>query len=180
MLLDVTCKTGKLQVTEEGIMRIVPLFGKNVVWQIPCNTVVKFATQSTSLGIITLFVYATGVPTYQIETFAERHFPKLQVLFPHVPVEKREKPRYWYQDTTKRAYVATYTKEKDMQREVEQAAQHGWIPQGTAGTAGHINVGRTVTAAALTGGASLLFGASRSKDKLTITYVRTPEWLAQN
>lgn len=67
-----------------------------------------------------------------------------------------------------------------MQREVEAAAQHGWMIQGQAGTAGHVNVGRTVTKAVLTGGLGLMTGASRSKDKMTFTFVRTPEWLAQN
>jgi hypothetical protein len=67
-----------------------------------------------------------------------------------------------------------------MQKEVEAAAQHGWMPQGTTGTAGHIKVGSTLAKTVLTGGIGLIvLGANRSKDKITITFVRTPEWIAQ-
>jgi len=179
MLLDVPCKTGKLQVTEDGFIRIQAPFNK-VIWQTPCQTVTKFTAQPVGmLGAFTVLVHTTG-GIQQIEMVAKQNFEKLQALFPQTPVRTEGKAVHWYQDITKRAYVVTYTKEKEMQKEVEQAAQHGWIPQTSAGVAGHINVGRTATAAALTGGASLLFGASRSKDKITITFVRTPEWLAQN
>lgn len=180
MLLDVPCKTGKLQVSEDGILRIAPHFGKSIAWQVPCNTVTKFTTQPSTLGCVVVLVHTNGAPPYMIETVMQKNFPKLHALFPHVPVKAEDRVTHWYQDITKRAYAATYTKEKDMQREVEKAAQYGWMPQTSAGIGGHVNVGRTATAAALTGGVSLLFGASRSKDKMTITYVRTPEWLAQN
>jgi len=63
---------------------------------------------------------------------------------------------------------------------MEAAAQWGWTPQGTSATAGHVNVGRTVTKFVLTGGIGLMTGASRSKDKITLTFVRTPEWVAQH
>ncbi|HZU01582.1 MAG TPA: hypothetical protein VFA10_18075 [Ktedonobacteraceae bacterium] len=86
----------------------------------------------------------------------------------------------WYKDTQRLTYVATYNTDKDAQQELEAAAKHGWMPQGTSSTEGHINVGRTLAGAALTGGLSLLFGASRSKGKITITYVRTPEWTAKH
>jgi hypothetical protein len=73
--------------------------------------------------------------------------------------------------------MATYKKEKDATREVDEAAKKGWMPQGGTATDGHINVGRTVTGTVLTGGLYLLIGGSRSKGMLTITYVRTPDWL---
>ena len=180
MLLDVTCKAGKLQVSEDGFMRVKPIFGNNVTWQVPCQAITKFTAQPSTLGCVTLLVHASGVSAYQIETFAEKNIAKLQALFPHIIIDKKPKPQHWYQDVTKRAHVETYQKDKIMQKEVEMAAQYGWMPQTSAGVGGHINVGRTATAAALTGGVSLLFGASRSKDKMTITYVRTPDWLAQN
>ncbi len=85
----------------------------------------------------------------------------------------------WYQDAKRLTYVATYKKDKDAQKEMEAAAHHGWMPQGTTTTEGHINVGRTMTKVVLTGGLGLMTGASRSKGKITITFMRTPEWLAQ-
>ena len=78
----------------------------------------------------------------------------------------------WYSDRNRSVHVSTYRDEKAMQREAEAAASFGWTVEATAGTGGHVNVGRTVAPAVLTGGLSLLFGASRSKDKITVTFVR--------
>jgi hypothetical protein len=177
MLLEARCKTGKLQVSEEGFIRVQKPFNKTD-WQISCSTVTKFITQPIGLGLTVLIHTSQGV--FTIETFTKQNFEKLRSLFPAAQVQNHDRAVYWYQDVTKRAHATTYTNQKAMQREVEKAAQYGWMPQTSAGIGGHINVGRTATAAALTGGVSLLFGASRSKDKMTITYVRTPEWLAQN
>jgi hypothetical protein len=85
----------------------------------------------------------------------------------------------WYQDKNRRTYVATYKSEKEMRKDVEEAVKHGWTLQDSAATGGHINVGRTVAPAVLTGGISLLFGASRSKDKVTVTFLRDERWLAR-
>ncbi|VVB64859.1 Uncharacterised protein [uncultured archaeon] len=86
----------------------------------------------------------------------------------------------WYDDKNKLSYVAIYKNDKDAAKEADKAAKKGWMPQGTTATDGHINLGRTVTGAVLTGGLSLLIGGSRSKGKVTISYVRTPEWLEKN
>ena len=51
-------------------------------------------------------------------------------------------------------------------------ARQGYVPAGQAADGGHINVGRTATGAVLTGGISLLFGGSRTKGKVTITYTK--------
>ena len=99
----------------------------------------------------------------------------LQKVTPPIPRKKS-----WYHDPTRLTYIATYTNEKEMQKEVEAAAQFGWLPQGTTATGSHINVGRTMTKFVLTGGIGMMTGASRSKDKITITFLRTPEWMAQN
>jgi hypothetical protein len=76
----------------------------------------------------------------------------------------------WYQDKKRKTYVATYKDEKSLQKEVEEASKHGWRPQDTVATGGHINVGRTTLR--VLSGVGLLFGASRSKDKITIIFVR--------
>lgn len=177
MLLDAPCKTGKLQVSEEGFIRLQKPFNKTD-WQIPCNTVTKFTAQPIGFGLLVLI--HTSQCVFTIETFTKANFEKLHALFPAAQVQNHDRAVFWYQNITKRAHAATYTNQRVMQHEVEKAAQYGWIPQTSAGIGSHINVGRTATAAVLTGGVSLLFGASRSKDKMTITYIRTPEWLAQN
>jgi len=86
----------------------------------------------------------------------------------------------WYNDKSRKTYVATYKNEKDMRGDVEEAVKFGWTLQNSAAIGGHINVGRTVAPAVLTGGLSLLFGASRSKDKVTVTFVRDERWLARH
>jgi hypothetical protein len=187
MYLDIPCKAGKLQVTDEGVLRVLAPFNR-IVWSIPCANVTRFTTQVGMLMSVNVTIY-TAQGNYQAEMVTSQNFAKLQALFPHLETQAVAKPvtakpvkpgKEWYHNPTLRTHIASYTSEKQMQKEVEAAGQFGWIPQGLAGTAGHINVGRTLAAASLTGGLSLLLGASRTKDKITITYVRTPEWLAEN
>ena len=127
---------------------------------------------------VTVTIYTTQ-GTHLVEMVTKQNFSKLQAIFPHLQTISVQ-GQQWYHDLKALTHIVTYTDEKTMQREVEAAAQHGWMPQGTTAIGSHINVGRTVTAAALSGGVSLLFGASRSKKEITITFVRTSEWLAQN
>jgi hypothetical protein len=86
----------------------------------------------------------------------------------------------WYDDKNKLTYVATYKNEKDAAKEANKAAKKGWMPQSTTATDGHINLGRTITYGVLTLGVSYLLGGSRTKGTITISYVRTPEWLAEH
>ena len=53
---------------------------------------------------------------------------------------------------------------KPMDEHAAERMQGGWELMNSGADSGHVNVGRTVTAAALTGGLSLLFVASRSRD----------------
>lgn len=75
---------------------------------------------------------------------------------------------------SKRIVVRVYNSDENgrMEREMAELLEHGYQIQASAGTGSHVNVGRTVTAAVLTGGLSLLFGASRSKQKITMTFVK--------
>jgi hypothetical protein len=168
MLLDIRCKTGKLQL-EEGILRSVNILNK-IIWQIPTGEVTRIVIQPSGIAY-TIFIY-TEKSTYTIETVTKANAEKLQSLFPHLETENAERATHWYQNITKKAHVETYTNRKHMQKDIEQAAQYGWVPQTSAGIGSHINVGRTVTGMVLTGGLNLLFGGSRSKEKITITFIR--------
>lgn len=180
MLLDVPCKQGKLQVLEEGMLRVMAPFNK-IVWQMPCAHVTGFTTQPGMLMTVSVIIQTTQGAQH-VEMLTQANFQKLQTLFAHLQIQTKTVPqgKEWYHDLRALTHVATYTDEKQMQKEVEAAAHFGWIPQNTAATAGHINVGRTVTKFMLTGGIGMMTGASRSKDKLTITFVRTPQWMTQN
>jgi hypothetical protein len=191
MLLDITCKTGKLQVLEEGILRIIAPFNK-LVWQIPCQAVTKLTIQPGLMMTVNITIY-TAQSTYQAEMVTRQNFDKLQALFPHIetgsqpappPAAKAAKParpgRYWYQDPRKLTYIATYTDKKQMQHEVVEAGKCGWIPQSTTAVGGHVSQRKAIAGDALFGSLGLWAGSGRNKDEVIITFVRTPEWLAQN
>lgn len=86
----------------------------------------------------------------------------------------------WYDDKNKLTHVETYKNDNDASKDANKAARKGWIPQGTTATDGHVNLGRTLTYGALTLGIHTLLGGSRTKGKITISYVRTPEWLEEH
>jgi len=83
----------------------------------------------------------------------------------------------WYDDESKVTYVAAFDNEKKASQEADRAARKGWLPQGTAATDGHLNVGRTALKVFVLGVPWLITGASRTKGKIVITFVRSPEWL---
>ena len=80
---------------------------------------------------------------------------------------------YWYEDKSKMSHIESYESEEQATIDANKAATKGWMPQSTSATDGHVNIGRTLAR-------GLIFGAHRTKGKFTITYERTPEWLASN
>lgn len=173
MSVDVLCKLGKLHVTDDTVS--VTNFGK-LIWSAARADVREVIKQTTGLNTADLTIIArTGL--YSAPMLTKGNAAKVLACFPGIV---RELPTgdLWYLDPVRRTYLATYTSDADAQRDLEAAAQNGWMPQDTTGTAGHINVGRTAAKVAVLGPLALVTGASRSKDKLTITFVRTPEWLA--
>jgi hypothetical protein len=75
---------------------------------------------------------------------------------------------------TKKVVVRVYkgNETKKLESEIAELLENGYTIASQSGTGSHVNVGRTVTGAVLTGGLSLLFGASRSKEKATITFTK--------
>lgn len=185
MYLDISCKTGKLQITDDGILRNQGLFGGSPHWQVPCQNVTGFTTQPGTMMSLDITINTTqGI--FQVGMVTKQNFEKLQSLFPHLQATiqvvppKPKRSNTWYKDETLRAHVATYTKDKDMRREVDMVSRYGWIPQNTAAQGGHVSAAKMVAGAIIAGPVGILVGSGRSKDKLTITYVRSQEWLAQH
>jgi len=176
MLLNVPCKQGKLQVSEDGMLRVMAPFN-TCVWQVPCAEVTGFSSKAGAMMTVAIVIQTTHGAQY-IEMVTQTNFKKLQALFPAL-TSNSVVGNQWYHDLRALTHIETYTNEKQMQKDVELSSHFGWMPQNIAGTAGHINVGRTATAAVLTGGFSFLLGVSRSKDTVTITFLRTPQWMAQ-
>jgi hypothetical protein len=177
MLFDCPCKTGRLQVDETTVQVMAPF--KKLLWSVPRETVMKI-TQQKGQFMVDLTIHTTQ-NSFSVQMLSKPNAEKFLTLIPEIEAGAQPlRGKGWYHDPTRLTYVASYTKEKEAQKELEAAAQHGWMPQGTSATAGHGNVGRTMTKFVLTGGIGLMTGASRSKDKITITFVRTPEWVAQH
>jgi len=72
--------------------------------------------------------------------------------------------------------VAVRNYKQDQGWLIELEAKHllanGYEVQDQSSAGSHVNVGRTVSAAVLTGGLSLLFGGSRSKGTVTLMYLK--------
>lgn len=190
MLLDVTCKAGKLQVSEDGFVRVRQLLTGSIIWQIPCSTITRITSQD-GFAMSSNIIFHTAQGQYQAEMVPKMQTSKIYALFPNLEVgaaqpayqqqaasvpQQASVPTYkqaglfhnkWYQDNKLRTYIVTYDDPKQMSKESAEAGQYGWIPQNTISTAGHFK-------------RSFWIGLANSKDKITITYVRTPEWLAQN
>ena len=64
---------------------------------------------------------------------------------------------------------------KLLQQDIAGAERLGWKAEEVASQSGHLNVGRTVAPALLTGGISLCFGASRTKGVVLMRFTRQSE-----
>jgi hypothetical protein len=176
-LVNVLCKQGKLQVLEEGVLRVLAPFNK-IVWQVPCADVTKFTTQPGSIGAINVTIFTTQ-GTFTADTVTKQNFAKVEALFPHLNTNTIT-GREWYHDARALTHIEEYKDKKKMQRDVEAAAQHGWMPQDLAARNGQFSAGKALAGGLLLGPVGLLAGGVGNKGKTTITFVRTPEWIAHN
>ena len=109
---------------------------------------------------------------YQAEMMSKANFEKLQALFPHLQAVTAGKE--WYHNPGISTHVETYTDQKKMQREVEEAGKYGWMPQGADGRNGKFSAGKAIAGGVLLGPVGLLAGAVGNKDTYTVTLVRQP------
>ncbi len=85
----------------------------------------------------------------------------------------------WYRNERMMIHVTSYRSHGMMETEMRLAAKHGWMLQAAANTPGKVAVGATVRNTLLTGGIGLILGGrAHKRDRITVTYVRTPEWQA--
>ena len=78
----------------------------------------------------------------------------------------------WEAPFVVRQYSDDTAGHRNAQREASILAAHGYGIAEQSGAGGHINVGRTLTGALLTGGIFLFFGGSRTSGTVDITFVR--------
>lgn len=86
----------------------------------------------------------------------------------------------WYRDETAMTHIASYSNVNEANKEANLAAQKGWMPQSSSTTDGNFNIGAGLGSAFVLGPIGLLAAANKTGGKITITYVRTPEWLASH
>jgi len=177
MILTIPCKEGNLQVTDDGMLRVVPLFGKKPLWQVAASSVTSFASQPGTMFTLTVTIVSTQ-GTYTVGMVSKPNFEKLQKAFPSVAAQSFGKE--WYHSPTALTHVATYQGEREMQTDVEHAYQYGWQIQGTTSRSGQMSGSKVIAGAIIAGPVGALIGAKRGKDKITVTFVRTQEWLAQH
>jgi hypothetical protein len=173
MILNIPCKTGSLQVTENGTRSVLAPCNR-LVWQVPCLAITGFTAQPSSRGTLHLATQTTQ-GTFQVDMVTKRYYFKLGALFPHLQTTTITGDA-WYHDERALLCVATYTDARQMKKEVEAAARYGWIPQARAWTAEHAPGGRAVIATVRVCGWNVLPAASRRKETVTLTFVRAPDW----
>ena len=78
----------------------------------------------------------------------------------------------WFQGAPTQTAIRVYKTVKEASQEADAAARFGWTLQSASSIEGQLNGGRTLTGAALTGGLRMLFGGSRVKGSVTVTYTR--------
>lgn len=88
--------------------------------------------------------------------------------------------RDWTSSTVARTYQNNEAGHRLLAAEVAALGNHGYAPTTSSGDGGHINIGRTLGGAALTGGLSLLFGGSRTNGAIIVTYTRQPAQVAED
>lgn len=177
-MLSILCKVGKIQLTDTCMLQVVPLFGSKIIWQAPASSIVGLTAQPSSIGAVNVTIQTNQGTYYVAETVSKPNFEKLQAAFPHLQAQMAGKE--WYCNPTALTHVATYTDQRQMQREVEAAAQYGWIPQSQSSQAGKSSAAKVIGGALLLGPVGALAGAaSRGKGTITVTFVRSPEWHAR-
>lgn len=76
----------------------------------------------------------------------------------------------WSAPSSARTYRNDDRGRKQLEEEVRIFGRHGYTPTASSATEGHVNIGRTVAGASLTGGLTLLFGGSRTGGVVIVTY----------
>lgn len=175
MDLNIPCKTGKIRL-KDGMLRVTQ-FG-SVIWEVPANSVTGFVQQPGVLTSLNVTIQSTQGP-YFAETVTRANYEKLCAAFAHLATSAAGSA--WYESPTALTHVATYTDAEQMQREMEQAYQRGWMMQGQSAIDGQSSATKVLGGAIVAGPLGALMGAaSKSKGQTTVTFVRTPEWMASN
>lgn len=84
MLLDISCKQGRLQMLEDGTLRVVSGFLKRLMWSTPHSHVRRLAVKSDFFSCSVIFTTSHGA--YHADGVGKHHVPQLQQLFPNCEI----------------------------------------------------------------------------------------------
>ena len=124
-------------------------------------------------GALNVTIYAT-TDVYHAELVTKANYEKLQACFPHL--QAAQAGQAWYLNRAAMSHVATYDNPQQMQREIEAASVNGWIVAGQSSVGGHVSARKVIAGGILLGGVGAFAGAGRSKDTITVTFARHPQW----
>lgn len=141
MILRTRCKAGKLEITDDGTIRVIQLFHR-VVWQARTQDVKGFSTSPGTLASVNVTIY-TGNDTFVAETMTRSNYEALQACFPRLP--RTPIGQAWYMNAVMRSHTATYDHAMQMQQEKNAAAMNGWmiVGQNIVGKHMVVTYGRT-------------------------------------
>jgi hypothetical protein len=89
--------------------------------------------------------------------------------------EENELPTQVRTFTYAQGFFGYHDGAKEMNKHIAEMVDAGWEPMSSASDPGHLQAGKTVGMMALTGGLSLLFGASRTDPTVTIIFRKRDE-----
>ena len=168
--LDIRCGEGKIQILESTDIIRVQQF-KKTLWTAPRQDVTRFLMTKQGVTTLEFTICTTSHGKYHAKMVLKKNFELMQALLSgvetHYPAGNK-----WYHDLEKTTHSVTYKNDKEMNKDMEAAAQFGWMPQTSAASLGNVS-----------GFAVAAFGAASNfsrKKEVTLIYVRTPEWLAMN
>jgi|SRR5580765_2955129 len=95
MLIDTSCKQGRLQIFEDGTIRVVSPFLKRLIWSVPHSHVRKFAVRHGIFSCSMFFTTSHG--TYQVDSIPKQYIRQLQGLFPNSEIATKQPKKHRHQ-----------------------------------------------------------------------------------
>lgn len=86
MLFSTTCKQGKLQLTEDGFLSVVSLFGGQPAWREHAQSIRAFDVKPGAMASCGIVIHATQ--DRLVTMVVQKDFDRFRQLFPAVPVNQ--------------------------------------------------------------------------------------------
>lgn len=179
MRFSATSQIGKVQITDDGYLQQTCL-DPSSAWRVPISSVIFIEMQFFRDHRVDA-LFATASADHIANMLPKAKIREFIGYFPGIPINQVEEFSpvvRWFADDRQRTHIGVYTDMQAAQYELENAVGHGWMIQGQSAIAGKVSAAKIIAGGFLFGTLGALAGSRRSKDTITLTFVRTPEWLA--